>query len=76
MFNTRKIKTEAVSKQLLKYLDTPINYIQEGVKLTSDFDRIKKKVENDEKLTEKDKKILQRSSELVLLIQVTQAMNK
>lgn len=68
----KKIKISGISSGLIEYLGSSYEYLGEGLELTRKMKSILGKKESE--LTDEEKQMLKRSSELVILIETTQAL--
>lgn len=68
----RKLKTDAIPSGLLRHLGTATEYLDEGMDIGKKMFLFADKKESE--LTEEEKAILKRSSELVILIETTMTL--
>ena len=66
------IKCEGFNAGLLQYLDTKENYLKEGLEIALKMSNLLGKKPSE--LTEEEKNVLKRSSELVLLATITKEL--
>lgn len=71
-----KIIEGHIQENLIKYLKTSDEYILEGAELISRMGKLLSKYKVGDKISDEDMKLFIRSSELVVLIEITKCLEK